>query len=122
MPGRGVRNPGIGGCVIGVAGALEIGWVAGVLGIILGAIMVIPVFLSVRLLDSRRPELAVPAAMGAMIGGLIVGLGVLFAVQWAAPSGFVTFAVSTVAGFMLAVVAGGVWMFRRMYRSEETGS
>lgn len=122
MPGRGVRNPGIGGCVIGVAGALEIGWVAGVLGIILGAIMVIPVFLSVRLLDSRRPELAVPAAMGAMIGGLIVGLGVLFAVHELVPAGFAAFAISTIVGFMLAVAVGGVWMFRRMYRSEETGS
>lgn len=102
--------------------ALATGWVVIALGCLLGIAMIVPVFMSVRVLDSRRPELAVPAAMGSMIGGLVVGLGALFAFNWYAPATFVTFAVSVIVGFMGAVAVGGVWIFRRMYRTEETGS
>lgn len=94
--------------------------VAITLGIIVGVGVAAPIFLSMRLLRSKAPQNAVYGAMGSVFGGMLLSLGLMLAYWFAAPAGFMYFALALVGSFAVSVAAGGLVMARRTHRSQET--
>jgi voltage-gated potassium channel Kch len=74
-----------------------------VLGLVLGAGLLAPLFGVSRLLKANHADIVLYIVMGTVFGGLFVGLGVLMGYRFITPSGFVWFGSATVAGYVVAL-------------------
>jgi hypothetical protein len=97
----------------GMGAVLTLRWVAALLGFVLGAVIVTPVLLSVWFYDEKRPGDAWGMALGSIVLGLVIAVGVMFLYRSVAPVAFVTFGVAVVAGFFVAFIIGAVAIIRR---------
>jgi hypothetical protein len=86
--------------------------VAGILGFLVGVAMVLATALSRSLAKSPDGNDGIVAMMVAMVIGMFVGSGLLIGYEFLAPAGFIWFGVSLGAGYVLCLVAAGVWMMR----------
>jgi len=99
--------------VVLVESVLSAVGVAVLIGVIVGAGFAVVVLLSARLLRSEHPENAVYAAMGALVGGLLL-TGLLMFGYWSiAPDGVVGFAAGVAVSYMGCMTAGWLGMVRR---------
>ena len=87
-------------------------WMAALLGFALGALIVAPLLLSVKLFEVQ-PGSGYALAGVSIIGGLVVALGVMFLYRSIAPRGFVTFGVAVIVGFFAAIIVGAPLLLRR---------
>ena len=97
----------------GMGAVLTMRWVAALLGFVLGAAIVTPLLVAIPLYDDGSPETAWGVALGSILVGLVIALGVMFLYHSIAPAAFPTFGVSVVAGFFTAFIIGAVVILRR---------
>ncbi len=103
----------------GMGAVLGTPWVAALAGFVLGAVIVTPVLLSVWFYDENRPGDAWGMALGSILIGLLIAIGVMFLYHSIAPVAFPTFGVAVVAGFFTAFVIATVLILRRQTSSSE---
>jgi hypothetical protein len=73
------------------------------LGLILGVILIAPLFWTSRLLTAQNADLGLYVVMGVVFGGLIFSLIVMFGYSLITQAGFMWFGPSVVAGFVVAL-------------------
>lgn len=88
------------------------------LGLLLGVGLIAPLFWSSRLLTAQNADIGLYVVMGAVLGGLIVSLGVMWGYRLVTPSGFVWFGPSVVAGFVIALGVLAVVMTMKILKSD----
>ncbi len=103
----------------GMGAVLGTPWLAALLGFLLGAVIVVPVLMSVWFYDEKRPGDAWGIALGSILIGLIIAVGVMFLYRSIAPAAFVTFGVAVVVGFFVAFIIGAIAIIRRQASQDE---
>jgi len=92
--------------------------VAVLLGLILGVVLIAPLFWTSRLLTEQNADIGLYLVMGVVFGGLIVSLGVMWVYHYVTSEGFVWFGPSVVAGFVVTLGVLAVVMARRLLKSD----
>ena len=90
------------------------------LGLVLGVVLLAPLFWTSRLLTARNADAALYVVMGSVFGGLLVGLGVMMGYWFVTHDGFVWFGPATVAGFAVALGILAVRLGFQMLNNEDT--
>ncbi|PKQ17101.1 MAG: hypothetical protein CVT67_01285 [Actinobacteria bacterium HGW-Actinobacteria-7] len=97
--------------------------VAVMLGVIVGAGLIAPLFWASRFATAEKADFALVATMVSSMGGLIVAGAILFGYRHLAADGFVWFGSSVVGGFVVGLGVAAVVMLRRLAKnSDETRS
>jgi hypothetical protein len=73
------------------------------LGLVLGIVLIAPLFWTLRRITSSNADMALYVAIGSVFGGLLVGLGLMMGYWFVSPEGFKFFGLATVFGFVLAL-------------------
>lgn len=79
--------------------------VAVLLGVLFGVGLLAPLLMGYRFLVADRIDVGLAVVMGAVFGGLLVALGVLFGYRALAPSGLIWFGPALVGGYVLGLGA-----------------
>lgn len=93
--------------------------VALVTGTLVGVALIAPVLWSSRLLAAGKVDAVLYAVMGAVFGGMLLALGLLFGYRALAESGFVYFGAALVAGFVVTLGIASVVLFRRVFLADD---
>ena len=88
------------------------------LGLVVGVVLVAPLFWTSRLLTAKNADLGLLVIMGVVFGGMIVALGLMFGYRFIAPDGFIWFGSAVVGGFMVALGVLAVVMLTGLLKSE----
>jgi hypothetical protein len=88
------------------------------LGLLLGIVLIAPLFWTSRLLTAQNADIGLYVVMGVVFGGLILSLGVMWGYRYVTPAGFVWFGPSVVAGFVVTLGVLAVVMARRLLKSD----
>jgi len=78
-------------------------WVAIVLGVLLGIGLLLPLVWTLRRITPGNVDVGVNIGMGAVFGGLLVGLGLMVGYKVLAPEGFWYFGPAVAGGFIVAL-------------------
>jgi hypothetical protein len=73
------------------------------LGLLLGVVLIAPLFWTLRRISSQNADMALYVAMGSVFGGLLVGLGLMMGFWFISREGFTFFGPATVVGFVIAL-------------------
>ena len=90
------------------------------LGLVLGVVLLAPLFWTSRLLNARNADVALPVVMGSVFGGLLAGLGLLLGYWLLSHEGFLWFGPATVAGFVVALGILTVRLGLKMLSNDDT--
>lgn len=80
--------------------------------------LIAPLFWISRLLTAKNADLGLAVVMGAVFGGLIVSLGVMWGYSLITSSGFMWFGPSVVIGFIVALGVLSVVMTVKLLKSD----
>ena len=95
-------------------------WVATFLGLALGVVLIAPLFWTLRRIDSQNADVALYVAIGSVLGGLLVGLGLMLGYWFVSRAGFTFFGPATVVGFVLALGVLAVRAGMRLLSTNDT--
>jgi len=115
---RGVEGKGqVTEILTALQGLLSTPWIAVLLGLTLGVVLVAPLFWTSRLLTAKNADLGTFVVMAVVFGGLIVSLGVMWGYRFVTPDGFVFFGPSVVGGFVVTLGALALVMTMQLLKS-----
>jgi uncharacterized BrkB/YihY/UPF0761 family membrane protein len=90
------------------------------LGLVLGVILVAPLFWTSHLFSSRNADVALYVVMGSVFGGLLVGLAFMTGYWFVSRNGFVWFGPAMVAGFVVALGVLAARLAMQMLSDDDT--
>lgn len=89
------------------------------LGALVGIVLLLPVLWGLRFLNSGHVDVGLGITMGAVFGGMLVALGLLFGYRALAPDGLVYFGPALVGGFVVALGVFAVRAGIQLLRSDD---
>lgn len=92
-------------------------WIAVLLGLTLGVVLVAPLFWTSRLLTADNADLGTFVVTAVVFGGLIVSLGVMWGYRAITQVGFMYFGPSVVAGFVVTLGTLAIVLTMRLLKS-----
>jgi hypothetical protein len=93
-------------------------FVAVLLGLVLGVVLIAPLLWASRLMTAKNADLGLFVVMGSVFGGLIVGMGVMFGYRLITLSGFLWFGPAVVGGYVITLGVLAALMTTRLLKSE----
>jgi hypothetical protein len=89
-------------------------------GLVLGIVLLAPLFWTSRLLNAGNADVALYVVMGSVFGGLLVGLAAMMGYWFVTREGFMYFGPATVVGFVIALGVLAVRTGFKLLSSDDT--